>query len=52
MSWENYGQWEVDHIKSLASFDLTDPIQLAEACNFSNLQPLWALDNNRKGNIC
>jgi hypothetical protein len=46
MSWQNYGRWHVDHIRPCASFDLTDPGEFAEC---SNLQPLWALDNIRKG---
>lgn len=25
MSWANYGEWEIDHIRPLAGFDLTDP---------------------------
>ena len=49
MSWENHGQWHIDHIKPLASFDLTDREQLIKACNYTNLQPLWAEDNFKKG---
>lgn len=49
MSWENYGDWHVDHIRPLASFDLTDPKQQALAFHFLNLQPLWAKDNLSKG---
>ncbi len=49
MSWSNYGQWHVDHIEPLAKFDLGDEQQLREACHYSNLQPLWATDNLRKG---
>lgn len=50
MTWENHGVkgWHVDHVKPLASFDLTDPAQFAEACHYTNLQPLWAADNIRK----
>lgn len=48
MSWTNYGEWHIDHIKPLNSFDLTDPVQLSAACNYRNLQPLWAEDNIRK----
>ena len=49
MTWNNYGEWHIDHIKPLASFDLTDRKQLLEACHYTNLQPLWAEDNLSKG---
>ena len=42
MTWENYGDWDIDHIRPCASFDLTDPEQQREAFHFSNLQPLWS----------
>ena len=49
MTWDNYGEWHIDHIKPLSAFDLLDPLQLPEACHFTNLQPLWKTDNLRKG---
>lgn len=49
MSWKNYGQWHIDHIKPLASFDLTDREDFLQANHYTNLQPLWAEDNLRKG---
>lgn len=51
MTWENWSQqgWHIDHKRPLASFDLTDPEQRKKACRYTNLQPLWALDNLRKG---
>lgn len=49
MSWENYGKWHVDHIKPCASFDLTDKDQFDACWRLSNLQPLWASENIRKG---
>jgi hypothetical protein len=49
MAWSNWGAWHLDHIRPLASFDLSDPAELAQACHFTNLQPLWAGENMRKG---
>ena len=51
MSWENYGKhgWHVDHIRPCASFDLTDSEQQRQCFHYTNLQPLWATDNIKKG---
>jgi hypothetical protein len=51
MSWDNHGLkgWHIDHIKPCASFDLTDIEEQKKCFNYSNLQPLWAIDNLKKG---
>jgi hypothetical protein len=48
MSWQNYGEWHIDHVRPLASFDLSDPAQQRAAFHFSNTQPLWAKENLAK----
>jgi len=49
MNFDNYGKWHLDHIKPCASFDLTCPVQQLACFHYSNLQPLWAKDNLKKG---
>lgn len=49
MNWDNYGEWHIDHIRPCASFDLLDPEQQRQCFHYTNLQPLWATDNLRKG---
>ena len=48
MAWNNYGKWHIDHIKPCSSFDLTKASNQKECFHYSNLQPLWALDNIKK----
>jgi hypothetical protein len=49
MTWENYGDWHIDHIRPCASFDLSVPEQQRVCFHYTNLQTLWAEDNMRKG---
>lgn len=47
MTWENYGKWEIDHIIPMtAAIEEKDLYILS---HYQNLQPLWKLDNIRKG---
>ena len=50
MSWDNWSKtgWHLDHIKPLSSFDLTNRKEFLVACNYKNIQPLWAADNLSK----
>jgi|DEB0MinimDraft_10_1074344.scaffolds.fasta_scaffold37199_2 hypothetical protein len=47
MSWDNMGEWHIDHIRPCSSFKKNE---LHLMNHYTNLQPLWALDNIRKGN--
>ena len=47
MSWENIGQWHIDHVHPLAQAKTEE--ELLALCHYSNLQPLWATDNFSKG---
>jgi hypothetical protein len=52
MSWDNIGEWHIDHIQPLSSFRFTsheDPEFRAAWC-LSNLRPLWKFDNLSKRN--
>ena len=48
MTWANYGEWEVDHIKAISKFQPGTPISEINA--LSNLQALWKKDNRAKWN--
>ena len=49
MTRDNYGLWHVDHILPCVSFDLSNPKQQKKCFHYTNLQPLWAVDNMKKG---
>lgn len=49
MNWDNQGDWHIDHIKPCAKFDLTNEDEQKRCFHYSNLQPLWGVDNMKKG---
>jgi hypothetical protein len=50
MSWNNYGEWEIDHKIPQAAFNFEEPydIDFKRCWCLKNLQPLWRLENSRK----
>jgi hypothetical protein len=49
MSWKKRHLFHIDHIIPCASFDLTKLSQQKKCFHYTNLQPLWAIDNIKKG---
>ena len=51
MSWDNYGNdgWVVDHIKPCSSFNLRFKKYQKICFHYSNLQPMWYFENQKKG---
>ena len=47
MSWGNRRDWHIDHIIPLVSAQNEE--ELERLCHYTNLQPLWAIDNLQKG---
>lgn len=48
MTRENYGKWHVDHIVPCCSFDMSKEDDQKRCFHYTNLQPLWAIDNLKK----
>lgn len=50
MSWDNWGRfgWHIDHIIPCVAFNLADPEQQKQCFHYTNLQPLWAHENQTK----
>lgn len=49
MTWDNHGEWEVDHRISVASFVNRGVVDPAIINSLSNLKPMWKADNRSKG---
>ena len=51
MTWDNYGEWHVDHKIPMSSFNFetTEDIEFKLCWCLDNLQPLWGKDNLSKG---
>lgn len=55
MTWQNhtYRGWHIDHKRPCASFDLSNADQQRLCFHYTNLRPMWGVDNIRKADkIC
>jgi hypothetical protein len=48
MTLDNYGKWQLDHIRPLESFDFEEENQIYVGFNWRNYQPLWKEENRQK----
>ena len=49
MTWDNKRDWHVDHMVACACFDLSSAAEQHQCFHYTNLQPMWALENQSKG---
>ena len=52
MTWENYGEWHVDHRMPITSFNFQEigDNEFLRCWGLDNLQPMWGDENIRKSN--
>lgn len=50
MEWDNYGEWHIDHIIPISSFEYTSTKDesFQQCWSLANLRPLWAKENLEK----
>lgn len=49
MSWDNYPEWQFDHITPLL-YDNPTQAEMERRMHYTNIQPMWASENAVKGN--
>lgn len=47
MTPDNYGEWQLDHIEPISSARTREEVE--RLCHYTNYQPLWKIDNRKKG---
>jgi hypothetical protein len=52
MTWDNYGEWHVDHIKAISLHNIKEigDEEFMKCWSLDNLQPMWGKENIRKSN--
>lgn len=49
MTWDNYGEWEIDHIVPV-KYNNPDLDTIKQRLHYTNTQPMWKSENMAKGN--
>lgn len=49
MTWDNYGEWHIDHITPISLMIAAGETDPSVVNCLSNLRPMWAIDNLKKG---
>jgi len=51
MTWQNHGQWELDHIVPISAFHIKSPDdpEFRKCWSLHNIQPMWKAEHKRKG---
>lgn len=54
MTWDNYGDWHIDHIRPVVDFTFNSfrDEEFKQCWSLWNLQPMWAEENMSKGSRC
>ena len=50
MTYDNYGEWEIDHIYPISKINFEDYDDMDKCFHYTNLQPLWLSENRKKYN--
>ena len=49
MAWDNFSEWDIDHVKPIKEFDLSLKSERLKAFHFTNTKPLFGDDHKKKG---
>ena len=52
MTWDNYGEWHVDHKLPITHFNIQEmgDSEFMKCWSLDNLQPMWGDENIKKSN--
>ena len=50
MTLDNFGKWEMDHIIPISEFKVENLNEIKTCFNYTNIKPMWKIDNRQKSN--